>query len=281
MTRALLGCVAVAGLACVLVPSSLAAPPKSETASSGNVRATLVYSVPRTPFGDYDLRLAIDRAGAREHDARVLPRGKGLGVSPLALPGGRALAVRDLDGDREPEVLLTLSSGGAHCCVWLLIYRWHASRGAYTTVSRDLGDAGYRLADLDGDRRTEFVSADARFAYAFASFGGSGFPLQIWTYDQGVLTDTTRAYPALVAKDAAKHWRSYRAGLGGGRGTVRGYLAAWAADQCLLGRGEAAFAKLRRLSHTFSKRDDVEFSGSASRYLRELRSFLRKTGYLP
>jgi hypothetical protein len=123
----------------------------------------------------------------------------------------------------------------------------------------------YRLADPDRDRRVEFVSADDRFAYAFASFAGSGFPLRIWTYAAGRLSETTRAYPTLIAKDAAKQWRWYRTRRA--HGEVRGLLAAWAADQCLLGRCQEALTRLRRLSQPAS-------------YVRKLRAFLRRTGYL-
>jgi hypothetical protein len=52
---------------------------------------------------------------------------------------------------------------------------------------------------------------------------------------------------------------------------VRGVLAAWLADQYLLGRGAAGWSVLRRAE----RRGEVDRA-----YLRKLRSFLRRTGYI-
>jgi len=57
-------------------------------------------------------------------------------------------------------------------------------------------------------------------------------------------------------------------------------LAAWAADECLLDRCASAFATLSRRRSTFSSELDVQDSGPADGYLRHLRAFLRRTGYL-
>ena len=253
-------------------------PVRTETASSGSVRATITYSIPRG--GAYFVvRLTVDRAGRRALDVRV-PECTVIqycGTKPVPIHGGKALAVSDLDDDGEPEILLDLWSGGVHCCWWSRLYRWNASARRYVTRAHLWGNVAYRLADLDQDRKVEFVSSDDRFAYAFTSFARSSFPLQIWTYHAGRLVDTTRAYRTLVARDARKQWRWYRRDIPSGE--VRGYLAAWAADQCLLGRCQAAFARLRRLSPTFSDPTDVAHSGSAASYLRHLRSLLRRTGY--
>jgi hypothetical protein len=252
---------------------------KSATAASGNVRARIFYSIPRGE-AYFVVRLVVDRAGKRVFDARVAPCSaiKYCGTKPVAVNDGKALTVRDLDGDDEPEVLLDLYSGAAHCCWWSRIYRWDAHVGTYTTLAHVWGNVDYGLADLNRDQHTEFLSADDRFAYVFTSFARSSFPLQVWTYRAAQLVPTTRSYPALVAKDAAKQWRWYRGAVA--QGEVRGFLAAWAADECLLGRCRAAFARLRSLSRTFSDPLDVQHSGSAAEYLRHLRSFLRRTGYL-
>ena len=265
--------------AAVAAAGSAPAPVRSETAASGIVRATITYSIP-PGYASYDVRLAVDRAGKRVFEKRVPPYTRKLDqIRPVAVHGGKAVHVRDLDGDGEPEILVDLFWGGAHCCWYSRIYRWIAARRTYASRAQFWGNFAYRLADLERDRRWEFVSADNRFAYAFTSFADSSWPIRIWTYRAGRLVHTTRAYAAVVARDAADQWRRYRARRG--RLPVRGFIAAWAADQCLLGRCDAAFGRLQTLKATFSGPIDRQTSGPPGRFLRDLRAFLRETGYVP
>src|SRR5262249_46974172 len=122
---------------------------ETTTASSGEVHATLSYKEENGLFRD--ARLQIARGGQRRLDLPV-----------RRLTGARLvrLQARDLDGDREPEVLVELYTNGAHCCTITLIYRWDPRTNRYVSATRNWGDPGYRLADLDGDGRPELVSAD-------------------------------------------------------------------------------------------------------------------------
>ena len=81
--------------------------------------------------------------------------------------------MRDLDGDGEPEAIVGGFTGGAHCCVLALVYRWNGS--GYATFENNFRDPGYRLVDLDRDGRYEFRTADARFAFLYGSFAESVF----------------------------------------------------------------------------------------------------------
>jgi hypothetical protein len=195
---------------------------------------------------------------------------------PLSAHGGKPIVVRDLDGDGEPEIVLDFFWGGAHCCSWSRIYRWDAGAGDYRSLAHSWGDLGYRLRDLDGDGHIELVSADDRFAYAFASFADSSFPVEILAYRAGRLVETTRSFPALVRTDASRQWALFRHARG--HRAVRGVLAAWAADECLLRHCGTAFAKLRRLGAALSSPLEMDRTSSTN-YLRSLRAFLRKTGY--
>jgi hypothetical protein len=256
------------------------APVTSETALRGNVRATLLYSI---PHGEayYVVRVVVVRDGKRVLD-EVVPSYSAEfdGTSPVTVDADKPIAVSDLDGDGEPEILLDFYWGGVHCCWWSRIYRWDKAERMYRTFAHLWGNFTYRLADLDEDGQAEFVSADNRFAYEFTSFAESSFPLRIWMYRRGELVDTTRAYPDLVAEDAEKQWRSFREALAERREApdVRGVLAAWAADECLLDRCEAALATLRGLTARYA--DEGLHWGSVPEYLEHLRAFLRQTGYL-
>jgi hypothetical protein len=218
----------------------------------------------------------IERHARRVVDQLVPPYSKDIGPQPLSVTISatrKSIALVSLDRDREPEVVLSLFSGAAHCCFWTRIYDWNATAGRYASLAHRWGNVDSKLVDADGDGALEIVSSDDRFAYEFASFADSAFPIQIWSFRDGRLVDTTRRYPSLVAEDAARQWRWYRRHRR--RGEVRGFLAAWAADQCLLGRGKAALQAVRRVS----PENELQ-SGSKAAYLRSLRAFLRRTGYL-
>lgn len=266
-----------------LAPHAAVGPVMSETASSGAVRATVSYVLLRKSNRWY-VRLAVARSGKHVYDQRVLPLQRpGAWNEPIGVfrsagdRNARTITLRDLDGDGEPEILLDFWFGGAHCCYWTRIYRWDPGTRTYTNIAHFWGNFGYGLADLPGSGRVELVAADDRFAYAFASFAGSGAPVQVWDYRGGRLVNSTRAYPALISHDAARWWRRY--GKARRSGEVRGLLAAWAADESLLGRGRAALAWLEQHSFVLAGRYD-EQRGPVAGFVKHLRAFLRRTGYL-
>jgi hypothetical protein len=193
-------------------------------------------------------------------------------VKPAERSGRKPIALLDLDLDGEPEIVLDLFWGGAHCCFWSRFYRWDRQRRTYRDFRHLWGNVLYRAEDLEHDGKLDLVTGDDRFAYEFASFAESALPLRIWAYRPTGLVDRTRSYPARIAADAERQWRRYRAARG--KSAERSALAAWAADECLLGRGEDAFARLRSLA------GELSASGEPVSYLRHLRAFLRRTGYL-
>jgi hypothetical protein len=250
-----------------------------ERASSGRVRALFYYRKIRDSYGLIDfknVRVTIirDEKVALSATAPRYPRPY-FRVWPAGYGERRSIFVRDLDGDQEPEILLDLYAGGAHCCFWSDVYRY--SSGSYRRVSHFWGNAFYRLVDVNGDGRPEFQSFDDRFAYAFTSFAFSRFPIQIWSYEAGRFKDVTRNFPAEIRSDATRQWRSYRS-LRRRRYEVRGALAAWVADECLLHRGTGALRRLRQLEANgeLSRSDGPESAGA---YMRKLTRTLRRFGY--
>jgi hypothetical protein len=264
---------AAVALAAALVPAVSAASAPDQPGGGGVlVRAQIAFS----PSAQ-GVRLVIRRDGRRVFDAPVAPYSRQFDhLQPVSRPGRKPISLLDLDGDREPEVVLDFSWGAAHCCFWSRIYRWDAARRTYRSFRHLWGNALYRFADLERDGYGEFVASDDRFAYEFTSFAESALPLQVWTYRPAGLVDATRSYPALIEADATRQWRAYRGARG--RRSVRGVIAAWTAEECLLDRCDEAFETLRGISRTFSRPRGAE-AGSAQAYLRHLRAFLRKTGY--
>jgi hypothetical protein len=261
----------VAALAALTACLVAAAPAlaKHETATAGQVSATFTY------FGDYPdgftgLQLTIARAGTTVYDRPVAARDCD---EPWCAPGGgrgRSLHARDLDGDGEPEVLLDLYTGGAHCCVVGQIFTFDAP-GYRKAAERNWADAGYRLADIDGNGTLELKSADARFAYAFAAFAFSAFPVQVFHWRAGRLVDVTERFRRAMRKDARRWMHVYRHA----DYEPQGALAAWAADQYQLGHRAYARRVVRRAVQTGRLRD----MPGASRFPRKLDRRLRRWGY--
>jgi hypothetical protein len=271
-------------------PAGDAAPPKQCTPPtvvrrSRSTRATLVYRRDFTFRGrDYftDPRVQIARRGKdiyAESVPSIARNHYGYGV----FGDVSSFAVRDLDGDGEPEVRLELNWNGAHCCAWSRIYRY--ARGTYRPVVHFWGDdaASPTIRDLNGDGRPEFRSVDARFAYAFASYAGSWMPIQIWSYSHGRFRDVTRRFPGEVRQDAARVWHFYVRHRRLRGETVRGSLPAWAADEYLLGRGSIVWPALEREARAgyldLPKGDEFFGPRKPQAYVRQLRAFLRKLGY--
>jgi hypothetical protein len=264
--------------AATAAPASARGRAVTESASSGTVTARLSYLRSPRRFGPHFSRLSltIDRGGSTLFAGRLT----GLVPTGAALGRGKSVSVRDLDRDGEPEVVIDGWTNGAHCCELALIYRLTPDRAGYSRTVGDFGNAGYRLRDLDRDGRAEFVSGDDRFAYAFTAYAFSAFPIRIWRYAAGALVDVTRSYPRAIAADARFQLRDYRRTSGGPDADVRGVLAAYLADEYLLGTPGTGW----RVVHVAERRGELRAGAApgwpAGRgYLRKLRRFLASAGY--
>jgi hypothetical protein len=268
--------IAAAALTATLLgaPAALA---DEHTVSSGQVAATLSYD----QLDDYefsDLWLTVARAGVPVYDEPVDITNCD---EPYCIPtvavsnDDNGLTVRDLDADGEPEVIMDVFTGGAHCCTVSETLRWDGT--GYRAAEHNWFDAGYRLRDFDGDGRPEFKTADTRFAYKWASFAFSGFPVRVLSYQAGHLTDITRAHKPLIRSDARYYKRVYRKALRK-HWEPLGLIAAWTADQYQLHRRRAALRFLRyeaRAGHLYNG----PYYKSGRAYIRQLDETLRRWGY--
>src|ERR1700761_303908 len=205
MRRSLIVILVLAASA-LLAPATLAT---TQTATRGNVTATFTYA---GHYPNYSgLHLTIAQSGSVLYNAAVKSATCGKYCAPGAT-GSKASSVQitDLDDIGQPNVILNLYSGGAHCCSIVQIFSFDPGTMTYSKVERNFGDPGARIEDLNHDRHFEFVTADDSFAYAFTDFAASGLPLQILSFTGSGFRDVTGSYPALIRKDAATWLKSYK-----------------------------------------------------------------------
>ncbi len=246
--------------------------PAQQTARHGAVGVRVSYEQQSVdPSGDFKiyrrLRVRVTRGEQVVFDRQICAQVCG----PAS---GGAIAFRNVWDSRTPEVVVSLYTGGAHCCFQteLVLLR---PGGPATGIFHDWGDLGYRGQWLRG--RFWFVTGDDRFAYAYTSYAASGFPMQVWTVDRpGRLVDVTRQRLDLVAANAKRLWRSY---LGERRhGDIRGLIGPWCADEYLLGKRAACDAALAdALRHGYLRSDDLGPGGR--RYIAKLHHDLVAWGY--
>jgi hypothetical protein len=243
--------------------------PTPSVAELGAVRATVSCRMaPESSVFCSPTRLEILRDGKLAYDDSFA----GVTAFLVPLPGRSALTVLDLNGTNEPQVLLDLYSGGAHCCTSTRIYHLLGRSLRYGVLSHDWGNPGYRIEDLDSDGRLEFVTGDDAFSYAFTSYAASRRPPRIWKFDGRLLVDVTRKFPKVVEDDAASCWSAFEemSPTDATGDNVRGVAAAYVADYCLLGQCKAGWEKLRA---SYDKPDREKF-------FRGLSSLLQKNGYV-
>lgn len=253
-----------------------AAPLRHETASSGDIRATVVYR--QLDSTHYAMQLTVVKGGKLSYNKPVPMSFGHTGPSqPLGIVGGaNTLELGDLDADGVPEVLVNLYTGGAHCCNWTWAYHFSAKTQAWTRTAHVWGDPLYTLSDLSHTNALQLLSADDRFAYAFSAYAGSVLPVQVWVFRNGRFIDETRSFGKVVNQDLATNWHRFSAAPPGT--ALRPIVAAWAADSCLLGGCAVAYARVQALAPKLNGQAD-KINGSITSFLAKLKSSLVAWGY--
>jgi hypothetical protein len=187
------------------------------------------------------------------------------------------VALAQLDTDGIPDVDVTLYTGGAHCCFVSSLYLSEHHASSYERRTKQWGDPLPTLIDLGSDGISELKSLDDRFAYAFTDYAESAMPVQIWSYANGRTNDITRRFPALVEKDAQAQWQAYLRARSHKDSSMRGILAAYLADEYLLGEQDTGWKRVDAartyLAHGFNT------PGTVDAYLALLRKDLNAWGY--
>jgi hypothetical protein len=276
--RVLLPALAVA-LAALLPAAAQAADPVTETASSGTVSAT--FTSQDAGGGEFKgLNITITRGGAQAYSG--MPRVKGCEqpyCAPDTVDGGarQALSVVDANGDDEPDVIVNVYSGGAHCCEIAVVLMWNGT--TYKPFTHNFADPGYRLVPASGDTSARFLTADAGFGYEFTDYADSAMPVQLLQLgDDGTFSDRTFTDSAAIRADAARWKKAYNK-VRKGRSSL-GVLSAYIADEWQLGRQKAADAFLQHELRVGRLKTTKPWPGGKA-YIKLLKRDLRSWGYAP
>ncbi|MBK5231245.1 MAG: hypothetical protein JJE27_08760 [Thermoleophilia bacterium] len=271
--------IALAVLALFALPQASEA--ETITAGSGQVRADLTYSVSANSYLAELGNLRVTRDATVAYDAKVDSCG-----GPCYVIGDTAgpetLKVMDLDLDGEPEVIASAYTGGAHCCAIAVILHYQPGTGTYAVTAQNFGDPGFSIEDLDNDLRPEFSTADSRFGYRFTAFAFSGMPVLIYRFDRGAFIDVSKDFRSAIRADSVswRHW--IRKGIKRGKlkryNDLRGFYAAWAADEYRLGHATAVRRTLKKAARRgWLKGNGIGRQNAA--FVRDLLGFLKRTGY--
>ena len=277
MRRPVILMIAVTALFLLAAP---AAPATTQTAQSGNVTASFTF---QGKFPNYHgERLEISQGGSLLYDQPVTSPVCGTACAPYtSISGHSALDVVDLEHTGQPDVVLDLYSGGAHCCTVVQIFSFDPGTMTYAETERNFGDPPAKIVDLRHDGHYEILTADDSFAYEFTDFAASGLPVDILTFAGGHFANVTRSYPRLVARDAAFWLRAFKGQAGRQYDDSVGVIAAWAADEERLGHDRLVrsfLAQQAKLGHLNSALGPQEPGGS--RFVTKLLRFLRRRGYV-
>jgi len=273
--RRLVGVVVALGL-CVAwsVPASAA----TFTSHLGTVTATLTYQ--GTSSDPHHTTLIVTNAGRVVYRAAVSTPLCATSCVPEAAyypNGGNPLRVVRLEPG-SPDVVLGLYSGGAHCCFAdLVLEPLTASRYVATTIN--LGDPGARLQTLDGNPFVALVTADDSFAYAFTDYAASGLPVRILRVQGHRALDVTRQYPSMIRSDASRWLAAFYAQASSHYDDSVGVMAAWAADEYLLGQRASADRFLSQQAAAGHLNSLLNPTLKAFAYVQSLETFLVQRGY--
>lgn len=220
-------------------------------------------------------RLKIRLNGATVYDHLVRSPFCGSECSLTAVtPGKAVLKVIGLE-PRGLDVVLGLFSGGAHCCFIDQVFSQAPGSTRFVKTGHNFLDSGARLQRLRG--RWAFMSADARIAEeSFTDYADSGAPVQIFRFADHRFVDVTRQFPALIRSDAARWMRAFKHHISNGVGLI----AAWAADQDLLGHHRLVSSTLRADARKGILHSALGLPHNSQRaFVTELQRELRKLGY--
>jgi hypothetical protein len=260
-----------------------------ESATSGAVTAELSYIKRDRGRGEFrfeefrDFRVRVLRGGVVLYDRSIGEPCEEFCTPAESALTGKHIGLRDLNGDGEPEAIVDLFTGGTSCCVMVFAYGYDAAANVYRRARLDTG-GGFVARDYGGDGVIELVGDDFRFRGLFTCGACGSRPIRIWHYGLTRFEVVTRSFPAKIRAHARRMKRFYERvrHRRDAPAFVKGALTPYTADLCLLDRCGAGFRLVRLALRRgeLNRRTAFDVSPLGPAYLKALKRFLRRTGYL-
>jgi hypothetical protein len=283
----------------ILVPAALACLGLSPSPAFAQAQVSIGFDADRAMVGKGAVEVTVTSSGDNLNDGMRLPFAEvsegdrkvatltdenGASENPIA-----SVRIVELDSTNEtPEVVFNSFSGGAHCCAGVKVALKGAS-GSWRQV--DIGSfdgSGDFVEDVDGDGRSEFVTVDNAFLYAFDSYAGSFAPLKILAVDSGELKDVTRE-ERFQSRHRSWLEEQTKAAREASAESAAGFLVGRLAMRQLLGEGPAAMgefeaaAKAAKIGPVDACPDlsfDCENGGKKPQpFIAVVKAFMEKNGY--
>jgi hypothetical protein len=233
---------------------------RTEMMEIGAVKVDLSYQ--KRPQGlASNFRIALTRAGELLQEQPL----------PVITATSKLLniAIADLNGDGEDEIILDLTTEDARCCYYSIIYRYQPIRERYAPIQQYWGTLGYQREDLNGDGVVEFQTRDRAIAEFFPNLELINYPLQIFEYRSDGAVLVTSQFPEAIAEDARRLWQ-LATELNVDDPQLQGILASYLAEQYLLGTSTQGWEKVEAFYP----------SGDRAQFFDQVEQFLQQTGYL-
>jgi hypothetical protein len=250
------------------------------TVSLGQVAATLAGTAAGQPGGVALLSptLNVTESGRAFLSQPVTAPAGATAVIPMNLGSTtnsssdlQPLCLARFQGTNKPTVLLGFYLGGAHCCTVVRAVPLSSNRDGQV-VDGNFGNPQAAVI-AEGDHAV-IVTADDAFSYRFSDYAHSGTPIRVLEIVQGKFVNTTPRYKQLVDSDARKWMSLFNSQPGNGLG----YLAAWVADECVVGQDHQAWRTVGLLQQQ-GKLVGGDIAPGGQAFVNDLRQFLSQQGY--
>jgi hypothetical protein len=250
--------------------SALAATMTSQGVAADGLQAVFSYS--GSAPNVHGAHLTITKGGRQLYSRPVTAKLCGKLCGPA---NSKSIGIAALQPGKPANVILELYSGGANCCFIDQVFSYVPGTKTFVKTEHNFADAGALIKPIGPHHRLEFRSADGGFKYAFTDGADSGEPIQIWQFVNRAFQDVTRSYPRLIGSDAARWFKLFRDHVANGVGLI----AAWAADEELLGHDALVQSTLTTQASQGNLRDGNGGGATGKAFIAELNRLLRTLGY--
>jgi len=103
----------------------------------------------------------------------------------------------DFNDDGNKTILLSVYTGGAHCCY--IVYACRIKNNKFLiSDTLYLADSYFNIEDLDNNGEQKLTAYNMMFAYAFTNYAESRAPEIFYTVENGLFKEVTKDYPKRI-----------------------------------------------------------------------------------